>query len=79
MADMSASQGMIIPWQQLSETALLGVIEEFIHREGTDYGVEEVSREVKISQIKRQLENGKIVLVFDPASESTSLLPADAL
>lgn len=65
---------MIIPYQQLSSDALQGLIEEFITRDGTDYGWEEVSLAAKVAQVKRQIETGEVVIVFDPATESVSLL-----
>lgn len=65
---------MIIPHQQLSADALQGLIEEFITREGTDYGWEEVALASKVAQVKRQIEKGDVVIVFDPASESVGLL-----
>lgn len=66
---------MIIPHQQLSAPALRGLIEEFITREGTDYGLSETSLDTKVDQVQRQIERGEVVVVFDPASESVSLLP----
>jgi uncharacterized protein YheU (UPF0270 family) len=42
----------IIPVNRLSPIALQGVIEEFILRERTDYGEQEISREMKFSQVK---------------------------
>lgn len=66
---------MIIPNQQLSADALHGLIEEFITREGTDYGWEEVSLSSKVAQLRRQIEAGEVVIVFDLATESVSLLP----
>ena len=38
---------MVIPWTSLSEDALRGVIEEFITREGTEYGLVEQELSVK--------------------------------
>ncbi|MGN0921900.1 MAG: YheU family protein [Cellvibrio sp.] len=65
---------MIIPHQQLSPDALQGLIEEFITREGTDYGVQEISLVDKVAQVKRQLEQGEVVIVFDTATETVTLL-----
>lgn len=65
---------MIIPHEQISDDALQGLLEEFITREGTDYGETEVSLAQKVAQVKRQLVRGDIVVVFDPASESVSIL-----
>lgn len=66
---------MIIPHQQLSSDALQGLIEEFITREGTDYGWEELPLASKVAQVRRQIDAGEVVIVFDGASESVSLLP----
>jgi hypothetical protein len=67
----------IIPVERLSPEALQGVIEEFILREGTDYGETEVSRETKFRQVKDKLENGSAVLVFDDETETTNIFSAD--
>lgn len=70
---------IIVPMEQLSQEALDGLISEFILREGTDYGVQEVSYETKLSQIMRQLKAGHIYIVYDPAEESCSLLRKESL
>ena len=69
-----ADEYLVIPWQQLSEDALLGVMEEFINREGTDYGELEYSLEQKVRQIRRQLEQGRLQLVFDDVTQTTTLI-----
>ncbi|MCG8617866.1 MAG: YheU family protein [Desulfobacterales bacterium] len=68
------SEAVIIPHDQLSREALLGVIEEFVTRDGTDYGETEVPLETKIQQVLGQITAGKAVIVFDPASETTTIL-----
>ncbi len=68
----------IIPVNRLSPEALQGVIEEFISREGTDYGEIEVSREISFKQIKGRLEKGSAVLIFDDETETTNIFPADS-
>ena len=65
---------MIIPYQQLSPEALKGLMEEFITREGTDYGHETPSLVQKVAQVERQLAAGDVVIVFEPATESVSLV-----
>lgn len=62
-----------IPYTELSEEALQGVIEEFILREGTDYGATEYSLEQKIEQVREQLKAGSIRLTFDADSETCNL------
>jgi uncharacterized protein len=63
-----------VPPEALSEDALLGVIENFILREGTDYGLNEVSHETKVRQIRTQIEKGDVKIVFDPSTETVHLL-----
>lgn len=69
---------MEIPFTELSEEALLGVIEEFISREGTEYGAVEYGMDTKIQQVKRQLESGEVKLFFDSESETCNLMKVDS-
>ena len=66
-----------IPVNKLSAKALQGVIEEFISRDGTDYGESEVPAETKFRHIKQKLENGLAVLIFDDETEITNIFLAD--
>ncbi|MBK7889358.1 MAG: YheU family protein [Bdellovibrionales bacterium] len=59
---------------QLSAEAIAGVIESFILREGTDYGLAEVSFEKKAEQLRLQIKKGEIRIVFDRISETVSLI-----
>lgn len=68
-----------IPYTQLSQDALDGVIEAFINREGTDYGVQEFTFEQKAQQVMAQIERGEAVIVFDHDSQSVSILHKDQL
>ena len=63
-----------IPLDRLSPEVLRGVIEEFILREGTDYGVQESSLDNKIAQVHRQLGRGDVLITFDPVTENCTLL-----
>ncbi len=67
----------IIPVNRLSPEALQSVIEEFVLRDGTDYGEREISGEIKFSQVKDKLEKGLAVLVFDDEAETTNIFLAD--
>ena len=55
---------MIIPHQELSPEALQGFIEEFVTRDGADYGERETPLEDKVAQVRRQLDLGTAVIVF---------------
>ena len=67
---------MKIPHQQLSPDTLNSVVEEFITRNGTDYGDHEISLEKKVQQVIGQLEREDAVIVFDPTSETCTILSA---
>lgn len=67
----------IIPVNRLSPEALRGVIQEFVSREGTDYGEREVSPEAKFEQVRHKLEHGLVVLIFDDETQTTNILSAD--
>ncbi|MGY8783771.1 MAG: YheU family protein [Pseudomonadales bacterium] len=64
---------MNIPFQDLKVETLTAIVEEFISREGTDYGDHEISLEQKVLQVMNQLQRGKIVVTFDPESQSCDL------
>lgn len=65
---------VLVPIDSLSEDVLAALIESFVLREGTDYGLTEASHETKIKQIAQQLKSGQVKIVFDPASESVNLV-----
>lgn len=66
-----------IPYEQLSPEALHGVIEEFVTRDGTDYGEVEMPLETKMAQVLTQIKSGKVVIVFDQETESCTVLKSD--
>ena len=63
-----------VPPQRLSEETLDAIIDEFVAREGTDYGSSEVGFETKTGQVKQQIEKGDVVICFDLKTESCTLL-----
>lgn len=66
-----------IPVDKLSPEALQGVIVEFISREGTDYGGQEVPMETKFRYVKDKLATGSAVLIFDEETETTNIFLAN--
>ncbi len=67
---------ILVPWDRLSERALRSVIEEFVTREGTEYGEHDVPLEDKVRQVRRQLERGEVVVLFDRKTETVNLATA---
>jgi uncharacterized protein YheU (UPF0270 family) len=81
--------GVEIELDELSAEALRGLVEEFVTREGTDYGDGRIGAagagsapdrnwtlEEKVAQIIAQLERGEARIVFDLELGSASIIPA---
>ena len=64
---------MIIPHTALEPVTLQALIEDFASRDGTDYGENELSLADKSEKIRQMLDQGKIVISFDPDTESCAL------
>lgn len=64
---------MDIPPEQLSHAALLGIIEEFITREGTEYGASEVPLETKVAQVAAKIRRGEVIIDFDPITDTVDI------
>lgn len=69
---------MEIPYQQLSKEALKHVIEEFVGREGTDYGEREWTMAQKVEEVLMQLRLGQAVILYDADSESCTIAALDS-
>jgi uncharacterized protein len=71
----AAPEGIEIPYSELSEAALRGVVEHFVLREGTDYGAHVYSLNEKVEQVINQLRRGEAQILYDPESESVTVVP----
>ncbi|HKA15207.1 MAG TPA: YheU family protein [Myxococcota bacterium] len=65
-----------VPPSSLSREVLIALVEEFVTRDGTDYGAIERSVDSKVADVLRQLDRGEVRIVFDPESETTTLVVA---
>ena len=72
-----ASGPIVIPCSELSPEAVRGVVESFVLREGTDYGMRECSFEDKVEQVMEQLRGGEAQILFDTETESVTIVPLD--
>ncbi|MDO7083611.1 YheU family protein [Pseudocolwellia sp. AS88] len=68
---------MIIPIQDINPDTLFSIIKEFVLREGTEYGAEDVSIEEKVEQVRKQLDLGTAVLVYSELHETVNIIPKD--
>ena len=65
---------MIVPHRGLSDDALNAVIEEFVTRDGT----ESSDAPDKSAAVRRALDAGELVLVYDPEADICNILTPDA-
>ena len=63
-----------IPFQELNPGTLKKLIEEFIMRDGTDYGEVEMDLDQKISLVVNQLKNGDAALMWDTNLQSSNIV-----
>ncbi|HBX54463.1 YheU family protein [Pseudomonas sp. UBA2684] len=63
---------MLIPAHLLEADTLTRLIEDFVTREGTDNG-DETPLETRVQRVRRALDKGEAVIVFDPESQQCQL------
>jgi uncharacterized protein YheU (UPF0270 family) len=68
---------MIVPWQDINADTLNHLLEEFASRDGTDYGDYEISLADKVDQLKLQLQQKRILVVYSELHESVNIVPAE--
>ena len=64
---------MIIPWQELDSNTLNNLIEYFVLREGTDYGLQEISLIDKVEKVKSQLIAGKAAIFWSELQQTIDI------
>ena len=74
MLENSPVSAIEIPTRAITPDALNGLIEEFVTRDGTDYGAEETSVGDKKTAIMAELGRGTAVIVFDTDTESCNIV-----
>ena len=68
------SQSVDVPYEELAVDLLQAVVESYVLREGTDYGEKEFSLQDKVAHVIGQLKRGDVRIVFDPESETVSIV-----
>ena len=67
---------MEIPYQAIAADTLRNMIEEFVTRDGTDYGEQELTLEAKVAQVLAFLKSGDAVIQYDEAMEMCEIVMA---
>jgi uncharacterized protein YheU (UPF0270 family) len=68
------SKPVEVPHTELAPSTLRAVVESFVLREGTDYGVQDATMDRKVADVIRQLERREAVIMYDPVSDSVDIV-----
>ena len=71
---MEDAAAVEVPWEQLESDVLHKLVEEFVSREGTEYGEQEIRLDTKVKQVIEQLKAKKAVITFDPETQTTHII-----
>jgi uncharacterized protein YheU (UPF0270 family) len=74
MTESKTPEPVVVPYSELAEDLLHAVVESFVLREGTDYGETEVPLQQKVSRVISQLKKGEAKILFDPESDSITIV-----
>lgn len=67
-------EGVEIPFEQINPDTLNRMIQEFVSRDGADWGDAGCTLEEKVKQVLNQLRSNKIKVVFDLTSQTANLV-----
>ena len=67
---------MEIPYQSLEPATLQRLIEQYVTREGTDYGHLDHTLESKVAAVMTQLKHGSATITFDQTTETVNIVPS---
>ena len=67
-------QGIEVPYERLEPETLRNVIQEFVTRDGADWGEVGGSLEEKIGQVMQQLRNRQVKVVFEMKSQTANIV-----
>lgn len=65
-----------VPWDQIAADTLQALVEEFVTRDGTDYGEHEIALSSKVSQVVKGIKNKEYVIVYDQEMDSVQIVTA---
>jgi uncharacterized protein len=73
------SNSVEVPHTHLTPEAVRRLAEEFVTRDGTDYGQVEKTLEEKVAALMRQLERGEATILYDSESQTITIVPRHVL
>ena len=66
---------VIIPTDELDKDVLTAIIEQYVLREGTDYGSVDYSLAEKVAHVRNQLDKNEVFVVYSELHESVDIIP----
>jgi uncharacterized protein YheU (UPF0270 family) len=66
-----------VPPGRLAQDVLRALYEDYVTRDGTDYGERELALEEKVQRLAAQVAAGKVLLLYECESEQWDLVGAD--
>jgi len=70
---------VIIPHQSIAADTLQNLIEEFVSREGTDYGEYDLTLQDKVKSVQGKLDSGEVVILFIESTQSVNIVERQSL
>lgn len=67
-------EGVEVPYQQIDPETLRRMIQEFVSRDGADWGDAGSALEDKVTQVLQQLERKQVKVVFDLRSQTANIV-----
>lgn len=67
-------EGVEVPCERIDPDTLRRMIQEFVTRDGADWGESGCTLEEKVEQVLRQLKSRKVKVVFDLASQTANIV-----
>ena len=67
-------EGIEIPYEQMTPDTLERMIQEFVSRDGADWGDAGCTLEDKVAQVLQQLRSKRVKIVFDLRSQTANLV-----
>jgi uncharacterized protein YheU (UPF0270 family) len=77
--DRPTEKAVEVPQDALAPETLRSLAEEFVTRDGTDYGDRERSLDEKVDGLMRQLETGDAKIFYESETETINIVASRAL
>lgn len=66
-----------IPYKEIPAASLRRMLEEFVTREGTNYGEKEFLLDELVEQLKQQLSSHRAIIQYDEISETFNIVSTE--